>query len=181
MHMWKKMIWKKAGVVLAMVSVLCMMEAMMVFANSIYLNGDRNFVNVGGSGTNNTNYIDITSVNVNEYNPPYYIIAFNRINWICGVPGREDRISWRYSGTERYRYDYDAQKMYIERKDENGTTYWFYLDPAYLRNGCKGFGSPAYVWWNFAQGEIAFMTAYHMSFFKTPVTNYAKQYWQTLQ
>ena len=181
MHMWKKMIWKKAGLVLAMVSVLCMMGAMMVFASSIYLNGDRNFVNVGGSGTNNTNYIDITSVNVHEYNPPYYIIAFNRINWICGVPGREDRISWRYSGTERYRYDYDAQKMYIERKDENGTTYWFYLDPEYLQNGCTKLGGPVHVSMCFAQGEIAFMTAYHMSFFKMPVTNYAKQYWQTLQ
>ena len=73
----KRTIWKKAGLVLAMVSVLCMMGAMMVFANSIYLNGDRNFVEVGGSGTNNSNYIDITSVNVHEYNPPYYIIAFN--------------------------------------------------------------------------------------------------------
>lgn len=177
----KRTIWKKAGLVLAMVSVLCMMGAMMVFANSIYLNGDRNFVEVGGSGTNNTNYIDITSVNVHEYNPPYYIIAFNRINWVRGVPGYEDHISWHFSGTERYRYDYDAQKMYIERKDENGTTYWFYLDPSYFRNGCQGFGSPAYVWWNFAQGEIAFMTAYHMSFFKTPVTDYAKRYWQTLQ
>ena len=180
MHMWKKMIWKKVGMVLAIVSVLCMMGAMMVFANSIYLNGDKNFVIAGGSGTGITNYVDVTSINVQEYNPPHYIIAFNRISW-ASIPGKYNGISWHFSGTERYLYDYDAQKMYEELKDRNGTTYWFYLDPEYLQNGCTKLGGPVHVSMCFAQGEIAFMTAYHMSFFKRPVTDYAKRYWQTLQ
>lgn len=90
----------------------------------VYFNGDKNYIQVGGSGTNNTNYIDRSSLNVHKYEPPYYIIAINNILYAQGVPGRQDHFVWKGMSTYRYMYDYNTRKMYVELFDKNKQPYW---------------------------------------------------------
>ena len=115
-----------------------------------HLNGDDNFVLVDahmGTGW----YVDKSSLNVQMYNPPQYIIAVN----VCAV-NDADRGNTNISSvrTMRFFYNYDLRKMYIERN--TGSNDWRYLDP----DGCwaeTGISMPA--------GEEAFELAYGIKFY----------------
>lgn len=152
----------------------------------VYFNGDKNYIQVGGSGTNNTNYIDRSSLNVHKYAPPYYIIAINNIPYVQGVPGMEDHFLWKRMTTYRYMYDYNTHKMYVELFDKNKQPYWQYLDANFYNKkrykSVKLFTTPSATDVYFARGEIAFALAYNMSFYKNgPLSWYAKNYFETLK
>lgn len=151
----------------------------------VYFNGDKNYIQVGGSGTNNTNYIDRSSLNVHKYEPPYYIIAINNIPYAQGVPGRQDHFVWKGMSTYRYMYDYNTRKMYVELFDKNKQPYWQYLDTNFYDrkrySSAKLFTTPSAMDAYFARGEIAFALAYNMSFYDKPLSGYAKKYFETLK
>lgn len=47
---------------------ICMISSVCLAGyQDIYFNGDNNYIQVGGSGTNNINYIDRSSLNVHKY------------------------------------------------------------------------------------------------------------------
>lgn len=166
---------------------ICMMSSICLAGyQDIYFNGDSNYIQVGGSGTNNTNYIDRSSLNVHKYAPPYYIIAVNNIPYVQGVPGMEDHFLWKRMTTYRYMYDYNTHKMYVELFDKNKQPYWQYLDANFYNKkrykSVKLFTTPSATDVYFARGEIAFALAYNMSFYKDgPLSWYAKKYFETLK
>ena len=127
------------------------------FANyPAYLNGDRNFILVDGHmGT--AWYVDRSSLAVQSYNPPSYIIAVNVISAQSAIDDVQDF----YNGGEgaaigiktyRFSYDWDSRSMYVDR----GYQGWEYLNPW----GCwaeTGIRMPA--------GEMAFALAYGLRFY----------------
>ena len=122
-----------------------------------YLNGDRNFILCDGHmGT--AWYVDSSSLVVQRYEPPQYVIAVNVVTARSAV-GDEDDF---YSGgrgvmtdvrTMRFLYDWDACAMYAWNDAEMD---WYYLPPG---------GSWAETGIVMPAGEIAFYLAYHMKFY----------------
>lgn len=118
-----------------------------------YLNGDRNLIICHGHmGT--AWYVDRSSLVVQKYAPPQYIIAVNIveavgvggnvIDFYDGGPGKIVKVK-----TMRFFYNWDLREMYY---DTTGSDGWKYLNP-------HGYGirQPA--------GEIAFYLAYKMRFY----------------
>lgn len=114
-----------------------------------HLGGDDNYILVDGHmGT--AWYLDRSSLYVEKYEPPQYIIAVN----VCQV-NNADRGNTAISRvlTERFFYNWNLRQMYVDR---NGGSNWRYLDP----NGswaATGIVMPA--------GEMAFYLAYDMRFY----------------
>ncbi len=127
------------------------------FANyPTYLNGDRNFILVDGHmGT--AWYVDRSSLVVQRYEPPDYIIAVNVVSAHSAIDDERDF----YDGGEgvvtgiktyRFSYDWDRRSMYVD----NGSQGWKYLSPW----GCwaeTGIRMPT--------GEMAFALAYGLRFY----------------
>lgn len=120
-----------------------------------YLNGGRNFILVDGHM--GAWYVERSSLVVQSYNPPNYIIAVNVIYAHSAIDDVQDF----YNGGEgvavgitiyRFSYDWDSRKMYVD----NGSQEWEYLNPW----GCwaeTGIRMPA--------GEMAFALAYGLKFY----------------
>lgn len=142
--------------IVLLLSVLVMSSV--AFANyPRYLNGDENFILIDGHmGTGW--YVDRTSLEVQDYDPPQYIIAVNVISARSAIDDEKDF----YNGgmgvitgvsTKRFFYNWDSRQMYIDR---DGNSDWRYLDP----NGSwaeTGIAMPA--------GEMAFALAYGLKFY----------------
>lgn len=114
-----------------------------------HLGGDDNYILVDGH-MGVAWYLDRSSLYVEKYEPPQYIIAVN----VCQVNGA-DRGNTAISRvlTERFFYNWDLRQMYVDR---DGSSNWRYLDP----NGSwasTGIVMPA--------GEMAFYLAYDMRFY----------------
>ncbi|MBR1421157.1 MAG: hypothetical protein IJ575_08935 [Selenomonadaceae bacterium] len=109
-----------------------------------------------GTGLRASDYINRNSIDVQEYDPPNYIIAFNRIMQDVNANLGTIRESARDRIT-RYSYDLDSKKMYIE-KCEDGVCHWEYLDPAQMNYS-------RFIEGDIAGGELAFYLAYHQSFY----------------
>ena len=114
-----------------------------------HLGGDDNYILVDGH-MGVAWYLDRSSLYVEKYEPPQYIIAVN----VCQVNGA-DRGNTAISRvlTERFFYNWDLRQMYVDR---DGSSNWRYLDP----NGswvATGIVMPA--------GEMAFYLAYDMRFY----------------
>ena len=95
-------------------------------------------------------YVDRSSLVVQKYEPPQYIIAVNVVRTYDA-----DKGSTVIQGveTKRFFYNIDLRQMYV---DSDGTNNWRYLNP----NGswaATGVSMPA--------GEIAFALAYGMKFY----------------
>jgi hypothetical protein len=150
---------KRIGVVL--LGLVAWMMASVAFANyPEYLNGDRNFILCDGHmGT--AWYVDRSSLDVQEYAPPQYIIAVKVVS-ARSATGDEEAFyehdgAGTITGTETYRffYNWDRREMYVDR---DGTSNWRYLDP-WGAWASTGIVMPA--------GEIAFALAYHLKFYGT--------------
>ena len=138
--------------------ILMLLLGLLVFAVSgvafanypMYLNGDRNFIRCDGHmGT--AWYVDRSSLVVQEYEPPQYIIAVNVVSVQDADMGNTAIHDVR---TMRFFYNYDMQRMYIDRHPNDSD--WRCLNP----NGCWaeiGIAHPA--------GKIAFRLAYGMDFY----------------
>lgn len=114
-----------------------------------FLNDDPNYVIVDGH-TGEAWYLDRSSLYVEKYDPPQYIIVAN----VCRVP-HADRGNKTISDVTTYRffYNWDQRKMYW---DKGGNSNWVYLDPQGYW-AATGIVMPA--------GEMAFYLAYRMRFY----------------
>lgn len=147
--------------------LLLMMVSSVAFANyPTYLNGDTNYILAHGHQGVGT-YVDKTSLNVQEYNPPEYIIAINVIT-AYSADGSQNGL---YNGgegkiadvtTERYLYNYDKRTMY-GLSGTTGEGKLRYLDP----NGPMAVVRPAIV------GEMAFYLAYGIPFYSSLGVDYS--------
>ena len=127
------------------------------FANyPTHLNGDKNYILVDGH-MGVAWYVDRSSLTVQSYNPPSYIIAVNVISAQSAIDDVQDF----YNGGEgvaigiktyRFSYDWNSRSMYVD----GGSQGWEYLNPW----GCwaeTGIRMPA--------GEMAFALAYGLRFY----------------
>lgn len=142
------------------VGLMVMMISSVAFANyPTYLNGDSNYILVDGhQGV--AWYVDKSSLNVQEYNPPSYIIAINVVRAVS-ADGTEDGLynggEGTISGVETYRfvYEYDKKTMY-RLSGTYGGGKLTYLDPngSWAQNGVA-----------LPTGEMAFYLAYGIPFY----------------
>lgn len=114
-----------------------------------YLNGDSNFIFVDGH-MGSASYLDRSSLAVEKYAPPQYIIAVN----VCTVPNA-DKGNTAISKVKTYRffYNWNNREMYV---DNTGNSNWRYLRPLASRAETS-IVMPA--------GEMAFYLAYKMKFY----------------
>lgn len=137
------------------VSIILGMAMLYVFSVSVsafswaqYYNNDSRFPMIWGH-TRVATFIDRTSIAVQRYDPPYYIIAVKVFYAPDG--GYGDMMGCH---TERFYYNYDITKMYMDKKA--GTNDWIYLYPTYHDTVNSE---------NKTVGEAAFYLAYHMKFY----------------
>lgn len=122
-----------------------------------YLNGDRNLILCDGR-RGVAWYVDRTSLVVQKYEPPEYIIAVDVLTAESAI-GNEDDF---YNGgrgkiterrTMRFFYNWDLRQMYAGKA---GADDWRFIPPTGPW-AARGIAMPA--------GEIAFYLAYHMRFY----------------
>ena len=121
-----------------------------------YLNGDRNFILVDGH-MGIAWYVDWSSLVVQSYEPPSYIIAVNVISAQSAIDDVQDFYhggEGTVTGIKTYRFSYDwgSRRMYAD----SGSQGWKYLNPW----GCwaeTGIRMPA--------GAMAFALAYGLRFY----------------
>lgn len=122
-----------------------------------YLNGNRNLILCDGH-MGVAWYVDRTSLNVQRYDPPQYIIAVNVVTASSAYNNEEDF----YNGgkgritdvkTMRFFYNWNLREMYIDTTGKDG---WRFLPPM---------GSWAETGVSKPAGEIAFYLAYKMKFY----------------
>lgn len=130
------------------------------------LKNDPNYIYIGGVGSGFAILLDKTSINVHEYNPPYYTIAIVEIWWAYPNPEYGEMMKEK---VHRYRYDYEKKKIYFEKYDINNNPYWEELNPKELLK--LNSSQPLLV-----EAEMAFYLAYNMSFFDKPMSSKAKEY-----
>ena len=140
---------------------LCLMFTMLIvlsFAsiasasyNDIYddhLGGDRNYILVDGH-MGVAWYLDRSSLVVQKYAPPQYIIAVNIVTVPNADKGYTDISSVQ---TKRFFYNWKLRQMYVDRGVDN----WIYVprDGSFAEVGITG-----------PTGEMAFYLAYGMKFY----------------
>lgn len=111
-----------------------------------YLNGDHNYVICGGHMGYGC-YIDRSSLVVQKYEPPIYIIA---VRLITVADADRGNTAIEHENIARFMYNWETRKMYQLHGDS-----WHYIKPV---------GSMAETGHYFA-GELAFYMAYHMKFY----------------
>lgn len=146
----------------------------MVFSTTCFaslaeeLDNNPNYIYYGGAGTGTAFFMDKSSLVVNKYEPPIYIIAFISIDYSTGLLKGRVSESVR-SKTMWFKYDYDLRRMYSGRPNTDGTFSWEYINP-------KDVNINSAINAMVTGGEIAFYLAYNMSFYDEPVTFLTKKY-----
>ena len=139
------------------VMLFCILLSSTVLASNYptYLNNNRNYIFCGGHQGVGW-YVDRTSLVVQEYNPPHYIIAVNVVIASLSSDGFQlDRVNSPIINkveTRYYYYNWDERKMYrLNNKDNK----YHYIPPV---------GSLAETGHEFS-GELAFYIAYRTKFY----------------
>lgn len=116
-----------------------------------HLNGNPNYILCDGH-MGYGSYIDRSSLNVQQYKPPIYIIAVN----IVTVPDA-DMGKTKISDVQTYYflYKYDVREMYVPSREDSNDD-WSLVKPR---------GSHAETGVDLPAGEIAFYLAYHLPFY----------------
>lgn len=114
-----------------------------------HYNGDSNYPMVWGH-TRVATFIDKASVNVERYDPPYYIIS---VGVFFAPDGGYGQMSNYH--VERFYYNYDITKMFHDKNA--GSDDWEYLCPLYEA------GAQNHEFMSI--GEAAFYAAYRMKFY----------------
>ena len=134
----------------------------------------QNYICIGGAGTGVAIFISKSSVDVQQYSPPKYIIS---VKWITYSFHRvKDGNDWkvkesaRLGKNHRYLYDYNERKIYAE-KTEKGTTSWQFLDLSKANGPSVSLMSK-----DIDAAEFAFYWAYNQCFFGKPLSNGLKGY-----
>lgn len=136
-------------------------------------NNSKNYVYIGHmSNAGDSIYVMRSSIDVQEYKPPKYIIEISCAQfWARGlVPSRTKDIANLF-GSFKFLYDYDSKKIYIEDKVENNKFIWRYIEEKTANRGLLKKST-----WEFAAAELAFYWAYNMSFYDKPVSDLFKYY-----
>ena len=123
------------------------------------------YISSYGVGMGLQYYVDKTSIEVHQYNPPYYIIAYR--GTYCKSP--ENHIGYcddEHNHMNRFRYDYSKREMYLEVYDREGQARWEYIDPLVVNNPSTKPGELRWIY----EGELAFYLAYNMGFYEKPAT-----------
>ncbi|WP_027396247.1 hypothetical protein [Anaerovibrio lipolyticus] len=151
-------------IVLMILSLLLLSFAAMASANyPTYLNGNRNLILCDGH-MGSAWYVDRTTLNVEKYNPPQYIISVN----IITASSAYNNVNDFYNGGEgkitgvrqaRFFYNWDLREMYFDTTGKDG---WRFLPPS---------GSWAETSVFMPAGETAFYLAYKMKFYGRKVFN----------
>ncbi len=130
-------------------------------------NNPLNYLAVGNISREISLYINKNSINVQEYSPPNYIIAFTEVAYIVPLNAKSPNEISAQPYLRRYKYNLDEQKMYRELKDSDGN----FIDWEEVIPVSKG-PNISYT----AKGEIVFCLAYNRSFYDEPVTIYLQFY-----
>lgn len=135
--------------VIFMIFVLCVMPTGSVAMASYpqYLGGDENYILCDGHMGVGF-YVDKSSLNVEEYNPPHYIIAIDVVSVQDADRGNTEI---HKTTTRHYYYNWDERAIYLQTKDGE----WKYLDP----QGSRASGAS-----RVKAGKIAFELAYGVEF-----------------
>lgn len=160
--------------------VAFMMSAKTVSAIKLVANSDEiladmrahpsNYIYYGGASTGLSFFIVRNSLNVELYAPPNYIISARNITHFNsgekvpfeGILGNR---------VIRYKYDYAARKMYVEREDQNKNVSWEYLEPVVKKS------TKSYLYNNVVvAGEVLFYIAYKKSFYDKPLNDSFKKF-----
>lgn len=139
-------------ILMAFVVICVTMLSSVAFAYNPYpthLGGNSNYILCDGK-MGVAWYVDRSSLNVQKYAPPQYIIAVN----VVEVPDA-DQVATAISKVKTYRFFYNSNlvQMYV---DYNLNDNWKYLDPK---------GSWAETGIAMPAGEIAFALAYNYKFY----------------
>lgn len=138
--------------ILFFISVFVLALSSVVFAYNPYpthINNNPNYILIDGHmGT--AWYLDRSSLVVQKYAPPQYIIAANVVTVNRADEGNTDISSVR---TLRFFYNWDLRQMYWDRTGNDG---WSYLSPR---------GSWAETGIRMPAGEMAFYLAYGLKFY----------------
>ncbi len=114
-------------------------------------------------------YVDKRTINVHQYEPPHYIIAFTDI--YCGpcIPHNRE-LHAHNAGITRYSYDYNTRKAYVEANMYSPSPPWKYID--FNDNGnTQTYGFLV------ESADLIFYLAYGMGFYQEPtrlVNDYRK-------
>ena len=137
-------------------------------------NNPSKYIACGSIGMGLSYHLDKSSIRVDKYAPPIYIIAFRVIS-------HKSPENYTYEEWVRYYYDYTSRKIYREiyfkkSSDDVGKPQWDYIDIHLLNDKRMGSSNRAGLLSWIAEGEIAFYLAYDMSFFDNPITQVFKEY-----
>lgn len=138
---------------------------------SMYAHPER-YIAYGHVGSGFSVYLDRESLNVHQYEPPYYIIAINSV-----LHGDNGMLTNRqeFAGEPvmiRFRYDYSTKQMYQERYNpDTKQNYWDYIDPNASNKSTASGWEPA-----MSGAEIAFYLAYGMTFNNPPLGFYSQEF-----
>lgn len=138
----------------------------------------KNYIYIGSGGTGIPLFISKSSLDVQEYAPPRYVIAIRCV--IGSFQRKQENGVWRddyhahFGSTSRYLYDYNERKIYVEEKDTNNKLYWKYLDPQFANSIPS---DPRMH--DIVSAEFAFYFAYNQSFFDKPASISLKRYIET--
>ena len=179
------MVWSRTGGVLTlkkfymlifiilMIPIVCMAkgtsEEDYVVMNDMYVHPG-NYIRYGGMSIGFSFLINKNSIDVQQYNPPNYIIAAREVTYHYDSFAESHNGIGESASTQIIRYSYDLKnrKMYKEVKDEKGSLFWKYLDPSQS----KSYHDDNPI----AAGELLCYLAYNMSFYDKPVTYSAREY-----
>ena len=136
-----------------------------------------NFIRYGGASTGLSFLIAKSSLNVEYYSPPTYIISARKItHFNRGTNDNYEAIL--EDSTIKYKYDIASKKMYVEAQDDNQNRYWKYLEPSgqetQISITSKEFKQKSYNL--IAAGEFLFYFAYKTNFYGNPVSGSFKQF-----
>lgn len=142
-------------IITAVVGVFLMMLASAALASESaypdHLNGNPNYIFCDGH-MGYGSYIDRSSLNVQQYKPPIYIIAVNVVTVPDADMGKTKISDVR---TYYFLYKYDVREMYIPAGADSDYD-WSLVKPR---------GSYAETGTSLPVGEIAFYLAYHLRFY----------------
>lgn len=141
----------KKLIVFVVAVFMMMVSTAMALPYPEHLNGDSNYILCDGH-MGSAWYVDRSSLNVQKYAPPQYIIAVNVV-----TVNDADKGNTAISKVKTYRFFYNSDfvRMYIDR---NLNDNWSYINPD---------GSWAETGIVMPTGEIAFALAYGYKFYGT--------------
>ncbi|MBR4382470.1 MAG: hypothetical protein IKP64_02820 [Selenomonadaceae bacterium] len=144
-----------------------------------YFNGDKTYVSYGGVGMGALGFIDRSTLTVEKYEPPIYIISVDTFLWNPDFEKGKSVNDLRHKGHCRFKYDYANRKMYIyapkgvqgykSRYENHYKTMKIQADTTIDWSGDWAYIDPHVFYGEGSQpvkaGETAFALAYKLKFY----------------